>query len=90
MGHFPDFYQYGHGQGMVGGGLIMMLVMFVLLGMLLYLFLKKQNGVTYYSGQHQENILDSRNKALSILEERYAKGEIDTEDFQIRKTELSK
>ena len=90
MGHFPGFYQYGHSPGMMGGGWIMMLVGLLLIGALLYFIFRQQNGVTYYGGQHQGNSLDTSNKALSILEERYAKGEIDTEEFQKRKTELTK
>ncbi len=36
-----------------------------------------------------ERTLDSSSKALNILRERYARGEIDDEEFQTRKRNLS-
>lgn len=75
-------YQFSYGHMI--GGFIMMLGSFLLIGLILYLIFKNNGMVNTVSDNFQTR------KPLDILKERYAKGEIDTEEFKLRKEELEK
>ena len=69
-----------HGFGGMGPGMIW----FWIIGILIFLFV-----VWLITRSVSQNRPDSQNKsALDILKERYARGEIDKEDFDKRKKDL--
>ena len=84
-GEGPRFYHHGWDWGwghMVFGGLMMLLFWG---GIILLVVL----GVRWL-GRGPESGSRSRNTALEILEERFARGEIDKEEFEERKRTLSR
>ncbi|HEY3374765.1 MAG TPA: SHOCT domain-containing protein [Candidatus Aquicultor sp.] len=70
------------------GGLVMMISMLLfwalIIGAIIY-------AARVYSGRHPAAPVapGGESKALEILKERYARGEIDTEEFAARKKELT-
>jgi putative membrane protein len=88
-------YSYYHGPGMMWGGgqwggfgmvlgpIFMILVLVAIILGVLYL-LRHFGGVGAGFGAEQAD-----GRALAILKERYAKGEIDTAEFEERKAKLS-
>jgi putative membrane protein len=68
-----------HGTGMMGGGFMWMFWLFIILAII---FLIKASSDKSSSNEQRET-------PLEILEKRYARGEIDEEEFQRRKKELS-
>lgn len=79
-------YGWGNGFGMMGGvgGFIMMMLFGILLIGLIFLLIFRGNN-SCGTGHHTSV---QNNNALEILKSRYAKGEIDTEEFNQRKKEL--
>lgn len=77
-----DEYGYGHmwggGYGMMGGGLMMLLFWGVIIALIFV-------AVRWFSDKDQQN----GSSALKILEERFARGEIDEDEFKRRKAALS-
>jgi len=71
---------YGGGYGWMG---IIMPIIFGIGIILLSLFLFRRK-----SSQVQTDGLGRRNSGLDILRERYARGEIDSAEYQIRKQDL--
>lgn len=71
---------YGWGYNMMGGvfGGLMMIVFWVLLIMFIVWAVKEIRGKNS----------STNSRALEILEERYAKGEIDKEEFKAKKKDL--
>ncbi len=74
-------YNNSWGYGMMGGpiGWIMMIAFWVLLVALIVWVVRE------VSGRHSS----SGGRALDILKERYAKGEINKEEFEAKKKDLS-
>ena len=76
-----DEFGYGHmwggGYGMMGGGLMMLLFWGVIIALIFV-------AVRWYSDKGQQ----TGSNALKILEERFARGEIDDDEFQRRKAAL--
>ncbi|MDG1431607.1 MAG: SHOCT domain-containing protein [Paracoccaceae bacterium] len=77
-----DDYGYGHmwggGFGMMGGGLMMLLFWSLIIALIFFAvrwFYNKERG--------------SGSDALAILEERFARGEIDEDEFNHRKSFLN-
>lgn len=71
---------FGHGMGMgMGWGWIIGLVLIALIVWLVVKTTSQQTGGTH----------TSEKSPLDILKERYAKGEIDKEEFEERKKDLS-
>ena len=68
-----------HGTGMMGGGFMWIFWLFIILVIILL--------IKVSSGKSSSN--EQRETPLEILEKRYARGEIDEEEFQRRKKELS-
>ena len=74
------------GPGMMGGGGIFMIVFWILVLVALVFFIKwliQSTGSGRTGG-------GSSNRALEIVKERYARGEIDNTKFETIKTNLSK
>jgi len=71
---------YGGGYGMMGIGTHLILgIGIILLG--IYLFRRSASRV------HTDTVLGN-NRAMDILSERYARGEIDSHEYQSRKQDL--
>lgn len=73
---------WGYYRWSMGFGLIMMIAFWVLVIVCLVLFIK----FLFKSGRH----VDSQDSALDILRKRYARGEIDGEEFQRIKDDITK
>lgn len=69
---------YHSGWGWFGGPITMILIGGVLIGCLVLLF------NLFSSGRHGQRLVDP----IDILKERYARGEIDREEFEARKRDL--
>jgi putative membrane protein len=90
-----------YGPGMMDGrfthfgGLLFCLIGIALAVLLIVLVIKTMRHYSH-SGSHNsccggsDNSLNNSGKALEILNERYAKGEIDDEEYIKKKTELQK
>ena len=74
------------GYGMMGGfGLLFMIIFWILVVVLIVLLIRRllSSSPTRISGPFQED------SALEILKKRYARGEIDKEEFEAKKKDLS-
>lgn len=63
-------------------GLVMMAVQLIFWGLLIWF------GVSFFKRTVNIHTKDGRYQALGLLKERYARGEIDTEEFRQRKEGL--
>lgn len=79
-GLYNDYWGWGAGNmmGWFGGG-IMMIVFWVLFIALIVWAVREVGGKNAHSGS----------QALNILKERYAKGEINKEEFETKKKDIS-
>lgn len=75
----------GGGHGMIFGPIFMILV-FVVVIVLVVLLVRWLSGSR--GGWHGPHHAQSGNKSLDILKERYARGEIDKEEFEERRSVL--
>ncbi|MDZ7801406.1 MAG: SHOCT domain-containing protein [Trueperaceae bacterium] len=79
---------YG-GWGMGGfGGIGMILFWIVLILAIVWLVRALDQGRSQTGGRNESSERDDR--ALDILRERYARGEIDSDEFERRKSELTR
>jgi putative membrane protein len=94
----PAWPQWGggysmHPWGMMGGmgwmGLIFNLAFWILLIIALILLIKWLLQSTKPPEKQDHTAQDSPSRALEILKERYAKGEIEREEFEQKKKDLS-
>lgn len=93
----PAWAQYGngyYGHGMMWGGgigwLFGPLLMLVFLGAVIVLIAVSIRWLAGSSGRSAHHgTTEKRNTALDILKERYARGEIDHEEFEEKKRHLS-
>jgi putative membrane protein len=80
-------YPWGNGSGMGWFGGIFMIVFWVLIIVGLIFLIKwlvhSSRGYSIPSGQHASE------RAIDILKERYARGEIDRQEFEEKKKDLS-
>lgn len=79
------FNDFGWGYGMMGGliGWVMMISFWVLFVLLIVWIVRE------VSGRNSSLSSNSNPKALDILKERYAKGEINKEEFEVKKKDLN-
>ncbi|MEK7157060.1 MAG: SHOCT domain-containing protein [Patescibacteria group bacterium] len=82
-GLYNDYGGWGAGSlmGWFGGG-IMMLIFWALVIWLIVWAVREVGG-------RNSRDMHSSSRALDILKERYAKGEIDTEEFESKKKDLT-
>ncbi|MEQ5803365.1 SHOCT domain-containing protein [Halomonas sp. H10-9-1] len=80
MTHMGD-YGWGH---MLFGGLMMVLFWGAVIGLAVFLV----RGLTRGRGEVGDGISQRRPTALELLQERYARGEIDQQDYEQRKRDL--
>jgi putative membrane protein len=73
-----------YGTGMMGGGF--MWLFWILIIFVIVLLIRAARG---NSSSNEQRANQQRETPLEILEKRYARGEIDEEEFQRRKKELS-
>jgi len=76
-------YGYGYGNNMMGGWFGVMIIPIILIGVAIFFFYRK--------GQNN-NVNDegARDNSLDILNERFARGEINEDEYNQRKNILSK
>lgn len=78
---------------MVVGGLILLIIIILIIFALIRVFTHSGNsgnsGYTGYS-KPSDSQQDPANRALAILAERYAKGEISDEEYRQKKAEITK
>lgn len=72
-------YGYGYDHGGNGGEFFMILFMILMIAIIIAL-------IKYFMGDSKNT--ESSKKALDILKERYAKGEIEQEEFETKKKNL--
>ena len=73
------------GSGFGGPNFFMMIPMIIILLMVVYLFFKASNSKNLNYAHNA-----SLSKAMVILEERFAKGEINEEEYLAKKNQLQK
>jgi putative membrane protein len=84
-GYGRDNWGWGWGWGHMIYGPLMMIVFWGGLIVVIVLAVRWLGG----SASHRHNEPSNRNNALDILKERFARGEIDKEEFEERKRLLS-
>ncbi|MDD5721505.1 MAG: SHOCT domain-containing protein [Candidatus Pacebacteria bacterium] len=75
---------YGNWGGHILGGLIMFLFWIVVIAFIIWLI---RGGKSHF--HHGCGHMDRNKDAIDILKERYAKGEINKEEFETKKKDLS-
>ena len=76
-------YGYGYGNNMMGGWFGVMFIFIILIGIVIFLFYRKgQNNNIHDAG--------SIDNSFNILDERFARGEINEDEYNQRKNFLSK
>ncbi|MEI8216465.1 MAG: SHOCT domain-containing protein [Eubacteriales bacterium] len=89
-------FEGGYNHMMLFGGVFMFLIGIVVIGLLIYLVMAaakshKMMGHGYSQATKISNSSESLNeKAILILNERFAKGEIDEEEYTSRKAAILK
>ncbi|AKJ69388.1 hypothetical protein PATSB16_36900 [Pandoraea thiooxydans] len=74
----------GFGYGMMGGfGFLMMILLIVVFVAVVLMLTRRATGI----GPERH---ERRSKALDILDERYARGEIDADEYQRRRADLER
>jgi putative membrane protein len=80
-----NYPHYGHGFGLVGAGGILIVLIWVLIIIGVVVLIRWL--VDHEKMDHGAK--KSEHRALDILKERYAKGEINKEEFEQKKKDLS-
>ena len=76
---------YGYNMMGWGFGSFMMIIFWVIVALLIYILVKGSLGA--HKNCCGNN--NAPNKALDVLKERYAKGEINKEEFEAKKKDIS-
>ena len=81
---------YGYGYNWIFM-LLVGLIVFVIVVLIIYALVRTMGGSGKFdSSSSHEDKRESSNHALEILAERYARGEINDEEYRLKKIELSK
>lgn len=75
---------WGGGWGHMGGGGIFMLVFWIAILVGIFWVVTR----LMRAGTDRRDTVDRENAALDILDQRYARGEIDKEEYQARRTDI--
>ena len=86
---------FGNGSWMMPGGiwwmgLLMMIIQLLFWGTVIYFAVKLIRNYLSKQDNTLQNTYKNEDSAMAILRERYAKGEIDLEEFNTRKKELER
>ena len=73
---------YGYGNNMMGGWLGVMIIPIILIGVAIFLFYRKGKN-------NNVNGIGARDNSLDILNERFARGEINEDEYNHKKDLLS-
>jgi putative membrane protein len=73
---------YGHGYNMMGGWFGMMIIPIILIGVVIYVVSKQEQN-------NKGKDIVFKDNSLDILSERFARGEIDEEEYNTKKNILS-
>jgi Predicted membrane protein len=90
-GMMGNRYYYGNGNGIMSFGYNMMSNVWswiTMLGIAVILTITVIGFIRYFRSSNRLVPVDNRNSAEQILNERYAKGEINTQEYQHRKALL--
>lgn len=78
------------GYGMVGGGLLALLLLIALIVVVVLLVRSSRNSGGAASGSATPTPGAQRETAIEVLEMRYARGEIDREEYEARRRDLER
>jgi len=84
----PHMYGIGPWGGIVG--LFFGILILVLVIRLIFFILRGGRSHRWEHWQHMHDIMQPGNRALDILNERYAKGEINKEEYEAKKNDITK
>ena len=73
----------GYGYNMMGGWLAMMIIPIILIGVAIFIYYKKGDNINVKN-------IKSRDNSLDILNERFARGEINEEEYNQKKNAIKK
>jgi putative membrane protein len=88
LADYRNYCGWGMGPGMMGwggAGLLFMLVFWVLIVVLIILLIRR----VFSSGTSRTSPPPQEDSALEILKKRYARGEINKEEFDAKKKDLA-
>lgn len=74
-------YGYGCGNNIMGGWFGVMFIFIILIGIVIFLFYRK--------GHNNGHDVGNRDNSFNILDERFARGEINEDEYNQRKNFLS-
>ena len=82
------YYAYGHPMmGFGGGGIVMAIVCGLIIAAIIILIVRAARH-RHYRMENRTDAMAPEGSALKILNERYAKGEINDEEYKAKKTNL--
>jgi len=89
MGDWGYGSGYMHNAGYAGfGGIISLIFWIIIIVLIVWAVKSLARGGSFHDGPMMHHGIPKEDSALAILRERYAKGEINKEEFESRKKDL--